>query len=135
MRLCAINSNSTTNRLRQPVCHRRPLGAKTLPRHQRGRLVDPLPAGPEGPGAPFLGTRGFMVNAQSENRLLAEAFLTELIASDEFMAEIQAKDPRIPAWIPTYEAMDDVDLAGFRVVTPYAQPMPNIRRWVRVAPG
>lgn len=89
-------------------------------------VVDPLPAGPEGPGAPFLGTRGFMVNAQSENRLLAEAFLTELIATDEFMTEIQAKDPRIPAWIPTYEAMDDVDLAGFGVVTPYAQPMPNI---------
>jgi maltose-binding protein MalE len=89
-------------------------------------VVDPLPTGPEGPGAPFLGTRGFMVNAQSENQFLAQAFLTELIASDEFMAEIQEKDPRIPAWIPTYEAMDDVDLAGFGVVTPYAQPMPNI---------
>lgn len=88
--------------------------------------VDPIPAGDAGPGAPFLGVQGFVINALSENQLLAQALLTELIATDEIMQAIQDQDPRIPAWIPTLEAVDDVDLAGFGVITPYASPMPNI---------
>ena len=88
--------------------------------------VDPLPAGPAGPGAPFLGAQGFVVNAQSDNQLLAQTFLTELVATDEIMDAFQEQDPRIPAWIPTLEKMDDPNLAGFGVITPYAQPMPNI---------
>ncbi len=103
-----------------------PWGLNTYREAGVNYVVDPLPAGPEGPGAPFLGARGFMINAQSPNQLLAQAFLTELIATDEIMAEIQAKDPRIPAWIPVLEAEDDEDIAAFGVITPYAQPMPNI---------
>ena len=88
--------------------------------------VDPLPAGPEGPGAPFLGAQGFVINAQSENQLLAQTFLTELVATDEVMNELQAQDPRIPAWLPSVEAVDDPDLAAFAVAGQAAQPMPNI---------
>ncbi len=69
--------------------------------------VDPLPAGPGGPGAPFLGAQGFVINAQGENQLLAQTFLTELVATDEIMAAFQEQDPRIPAWIPTLETVDD----------------------------
>ena len=36
-------------------------------------------------GAPFLGVQGFMINAFSENALLAQAFLTEFIATQETM--------------------------------------------------
>ncbi len=103
-----------------------PWGLNTYREAGINYAVDPLPAGDAGPGAPFLGARGFMVNAQSENQLLAQAFLTELLATDEFMNEIQAKDPRIPAWIPTLEAEEDPDIAAFGVITPYASPMPNI---------
>ena len=103
-----------------------PWGLNTYREAGVNYVVDPLPSGPEGPGAPFLGVRGFMVNAQSENQLLAQAFLTELLATDEIMAEIQARDPRIPAWIPVLEAEEDPDIAGFGVITPYASPMPNI---------
>jgi len=88
--------------------------------------VDPLPSGPAGPGAPFLGSQGFVINAQSENQLLAQTFLTELVATDEVMDSIQAQDPRIPAWLPTLEKIDDPNLAGFSEITPYAEPMPNI---------
>ena len=88
--------------------------------------VDPLPSGPAGPGAPFLGSRGFLVNALSENRLLAETFLTEFVATEEFMGNLFAQDPRIPAFIPTLETVDDVDLAGFAAISPIASPMPNI---------
>jgi maltose-binding protein MalE len=94
--------------------------------------VDPIPAGPAGPGAPFLGAQGFVVNALSDNALLAETFLTELVATDEIMAALQEEDPRIPAWIPVYEEMSDPDLAGFGAITPYAQPMPNIPQMAAV---
>jgi maltose-binding protein MalE len=89
-------------------------------------VVDPIPAGPAGPGAPFLGVQGFVVNALSEQQLLAQTFLTELVASDEIMQAIQEQDPRIPAWQTTLDAVDDEDLAGFGAISPYASPMPNI---------
>jgi len=85
--------------------------------------VDPLPAGP---GAPCLGAQGFVVNGQSDNQLLAETFLTELVATDEVMDAFQEADPRVPAWLPTLEKIDDPYLAAFGEITPYAQPMPNI---------
>jgi arabinogalactan oligomer/maltooligosaccharide transport system substrate-binding protein len=88
--------------------------------------VDPLPTGPAGPGAPFLGAQGFVLNGQSDNRLLAETFLTELVATDEVMDAFQEADPRVPAWLPTLEKIDDPNLAAFGEITPYAQPMPNI---------
>jgi maltose-binding protein MalE len=89
-------------------------------------VVDPLPSGPAGPGAPFLGAQGFVVNAQSENQLLAQTFLTELVATDEVMDAFQEQDPRTPAWIPTLEKIEDPNLAGFAAIAPYASPMPNI---------
>lgn len=89
-------------------------------------VVDPIPAGSAGPGAPFLGVQGFVINALSEQQLLAQAFLTELIATDEIMQAFQDQDPRIPAWQTTLDAIDDEDLAGFGAITPYASPMPNI---------
>jgi maltose-binding protein MalE len=103
-----------------------PWGLNTYREAGVNYVVDPLPEGPEGPGAPFLGARGFMINAQSENQLLAQAFLTELVATDEIMGEIQDRDPRIPAWIPVLDALEDEDIANFGVITPYSQPMPNI---------
>ena len=87
--------------------------------------VDPLPSA-DFPGAPFLGARGFLVNALSENALLAQTFLTEFVATEEFMGELFAQDPRIPAFIPTLETVDDEDLAGFAAISPIASPMPNI---------
>jgi len=89
-------------------------------------VVDPIPAGPAGPGAPFLGVQGFVVNALSEQQLLAQTFLTELVATDEIMQAFQDQDPRIPAWQATLDAVDDPDLAGFGAISPYASPMPNI---------
>ncbi len=92
-------------------------------------VVDPIPAGDAGPGAPFLGVQGFVVNALSDNALLAETFLTELVATTDIMDAFQEQDPRIPAWQETLEGVDDEDLAGFAVISPYASPMPNIPQW------
>ncbi len=38
-------------------------------------------------GVPFAGTQGFFINAQSENVLLAQAFLNEFIATEEVMLQ------------------------------------------------
>jgi arabinogalactan oligomer/maltooligosaccharide transport system substrate-binding protein len=88
--------------------------------------VDPIPAGPAGPGAPFLGAQGFLINAQGENQLLAQTFLTELVATDEVMDQLYELDPRIPAWIPTLEKVEDPDIVAFGVAGENAQPMPAI---------
>src|SRR5690606_9066945 len=54
--------------------------------------IDPLPASGtadgEAVGAPFAGGQGFVVSAFSENQLLAEIFLTEYVASTDFMQAI-----------------------------------------------
>ena len=80
---------------------------------------------PDG-GAPFLGVQGFMINAFSENILLAEAFLTEYVATEETMLKFVENDPRVPAYIPALEQMTDADLALIAEAGEGAQPMPAI---------
>jgi arabinogalactan oligomer / maltooligosaccharide transport system substrate-binding protein len=89
-------------------------------------VVDPIPAGPAGPGSPFSGVQGFVVNALGTQQLLAVTCLTEFVATDEVMQAFQDQDPRIPAWTTTLEGVEDPDLAGFGAIAPYASPMPNI---------
>ena len=95
-----------------------------------GRLTDsgvPFECGPfpDG-GAPFMGVQGFMVNALSENKLLAETFLTEFVATEETMQALIDADPRPPAFVPTFEAVEPGILQDFAVVSQDAQPMPAI---------
>lgn len=90
--------------------------------------ITEFPAAEEGgePGAPFIGVQGFMVNANSENVLLAQTFLLEFIATDEAMQYIFEQDPRPSAWVAVSEANDDPDMAGFGLAGTNAQPMPAI---------
>lgn len=78
------------------------------------------------PGAPFIGVQGFMVNANSENLLLAQTYLTEFIATDESMAAIFAGDPRPSAWAAIFDATEDDDMRGFAEAGANGQPMPAI---------
>jgi arabinogalactan oligomer / maltooligosaccharide transport system substrate-binding protein len=53
---------------------------------------------PDG-GYPFAGTQGFFINAQSENVLLAQAFLNEFIATEDVMLklyEVGGRAARLP---------------------------------------
>ena len=59
---------------------------------------------PDG-GAPFAGVQGFMVNAFSENVLLAQAFLTEFVATEEVMSQIAVD--RASAYLPVLDSTDD----------------------------
>lgn len=78
------------------------------------------------PGAPFIGVQGFMVNANSENLLLAQTYLTEFIATEEAQQYIFEHDPRPSAWVSIFEATDDPDMQGFAEAGANGQPMPAI---------
>jgi arabinogalactan oligomer/maltooligosaccharide transport system substrate-binding protein len=77
-------------------------------------------------GAPFLGVQGFLVNPLSENVLLAQAFLTEFVATDEVMELLYVEGNRYSAFKSVLEATEDADLAAFGVAGENAFPMPNI---------
>ncbi len=80
---------------------------------------------PDG-GAPFMGVQGFVVNAFSENILLAQAFLTEYVATTDAMMALYEADPRVPAYKPALELMDDPELIKIAEAGANAQPMPGI---------
>lgn len=90
--------------------------------------ISAFPAAEEGgePGAPFIGVQGFMVKANSDNLLLAQAFLTEFIATDESMQAIFDADPRPSAWVSIFEATEDDDMRGFAEAGADGQAMPAI---------
>jgi maltose-binding protein MalE len=69
-----------------------------------------------------------MVNNFSENKLLAEAFLCEFVATDEVMQALYDADPRAPAFLATREraAAEDPDLGAFANAGVAANPMPAI---------
>jgi maltose-binding protein MalE len=77
-------------------------------------------------GAPFLGVQGFMVNAFSENILLAQTFLTEYVATEDFMQKIYETGLRPSAFKSVLALTDDPDLAAMGEAGVNAMPMPNI---------
>jgi maltose-binding protein MalE len=77
-------------------------------------------------GQPFGGVQGFMINALSENVLLAQAFLTEFIATEEIMTQLYQAGNRPSAFAPVLEATDDANLLAFGSAGANASLMPNI---------
>lgn len=79
-----------------------------------------------GGGFPFAGTQGFFINAQSENVLLAQAFLTEFVATEETMLKLYEVGGRPPAYLPALEKVDDPDLKAMAAAGEDANMMPAI---------
>lgn len=77
-------------------------------------------------GAPFSGVQGFMLNAKSQNLLLAQSFLTEYIATDEVMTQLQVGGNRPSAYKPVFDKISDPDLLAFGQAGANSQPMPAI---------
>ncbi len=85
-----------------------------------------LPAGPGGVGKPFLGVQGFMVSAFSENKILAEAFLFDYVATLETMESLYSADPRPPALLEARESLEDEIMLGFVAAGSEGLAMPAI---------
>jgi maltose-binding protein MalE len=77
-------------------------------------------------GAPFLGVQGFFVNPYSENVLLAQAFLTEFVATPELMQTLYETGNRPSAFKSVLATTDDPDLKAMGEAGANAIPMPNI---------
>jgi arabinogalactan oligomer / maltooligosaccharide transport system substrate-binding protein len=89
--------------------------------------VSDIPAGPDGTaGRPFLGVQAFMVNSNSDNVDLAVAFLTEFVATEDVMVELQEVGTRPSAFIPANEASTDPDFPAFAHAGANGLPMPAI---------
>ncbi len=104
-------------------------GPWALPRIRQSGIpyaISNIPAGPAGPGYPFIGGQGFMVSAYSEKQLLAEAFLLDFMADMEPMQAMYDVDPRVPAFIPLLESLEDEDLRAFVAAGENGVAMPSI---------
>lgn len=77
-------------------------------------------------GAPFLGVQGFMINAFSENVLLAQTFLTEFVATEETMRLLYESGNRPSAFKAVLAETNDPDLKAMGEAGANAIPMPNI---------
>jgi maltose-binding protein MalE len=100
-------------------------GPWNLPRYKDSGIPYAISSFPSD-GAPFGGVQGFYINALSENILLAQALLTELVATDEIMGQLYEAGGRPSAWLPTLEATEDPDLAAFGEAGTNASLMPAI---------
>jgi arabinogalactan oligomer / maltooligosaccharide transport system substrate-binding protein len=76
--------------------------------------------------APLLGVQGFFVNPLSENVLLAQAFLTEYVATDDVMKTLYETGNRPSAFKSVLEITEDADLKAMGSAGANAVPMPNI---------
>ncbi len=79
-----------------------------------------------GGGKPFLGVQGFMISSFSENQALAEAFLTEFVATTDVMLDLFDRGGRPPALIDALNAIDDPRMAAFGEAGREGLPMPAI---------
>ena len=88
--------------------------------------ISNIPAGPAGEGRPFLGVQGFMISAFSNDPVLAQAFLTEYVATEETMQKLYETGQRASAFLPVQAGIDDPDLAAFAEAGANGDPMPAI---------
>lgn len=89
-------------------------------------VAEAFPSGPAGQGYPFAGTQGIYINAQSENVLLAQAFLTEFVATEETMQKLYDAGKRPSAFKSVLDKTDDPDLLAMAKAGENATMMPAI---------
>lgn len=79
------------------------------------------------PTAPFVGAQGFFISSFSENKLLAQSFLLDFIATDETMQALYDADPRGTAWQAVQDGLSgDPQVQTFAEAAANGVPMPNI---------
>ena len=82
---------------------------------------------------PFVGVQGFMISSFSENRILAQTFLNDFVATEDVMYRFYEIDDRPPTFIPAGErASEDPDTAGVLASAETGVPMPAITEMAAV---
>lgn len=89
--------------------------------------VAKIPTIDGGTPAPFIGVQAFFLSAFSENKLVAQSFLLDFIATEEGQAALYAADPRSPVHNAIIaQVADDPVAAAFGASAADGQPIPNI---------
>ncbi len=90
--------------------------------------IDAFPTLAGTQGAPFVGVQGIMVNSFSENALLAQAFATDYMATQNAQLKLFELGGRAPAHTAALieAAAADADLGGFGAAGAAGQPLPAI---------
>lgn len=90
-------------------------------------VVNPIPSAGGQPAGAFVGVQGFYLSSQSKNKLLAQDFLVNFLATEEAQRALYEADPRIPAWSTLAEEVaSDPVIAGFLASSQNGVPMPSI---------
>jgi maltose-binding protein MalE len=76
-------------------------------------------------GSPFVGVQGFMINAFSPNKVLAQSFLLDYVGTTEMQTALYEAGDRPPAYLPARDAMDEIG-QSFADVIELGHPMPAI---------
>ena len=87
--------------------------------------INPIPAGTEA-AKPFMGVRGLMVSAFSEEMMLAQTFLTEFWTTEEAMQKYYDATLKPVALLSVRQSIVDPDIAGLGKAGLNAMPMPAI---------
>lgn len=90
--------------------------------------IDPIPSAGGQEAQPFTGVQGFYVNKNSENKILANTFLTGYVATKDVQIDLFKAGDRTPALTAAADEVvaEDEIAAGFRKVGESAVPMPSI---------
>ncbi|MBM3694856.1 MAG: maltose ABC transporter substrate-binding protein [Actinobacteria bacterium] len=92
-----------------------------------GYATSPLPDILDNTATPFVGVQGFMVNAFSEQKALAQTFVLDYIATVDVMTQLYEVGLRAPAHIDAFNAVAaDPDVQAFGESASAGNPMPNI---------
>lgn len=89
--------------------------------------VDVIPAPSSEPAQPFAGVKGFFLSEQSENKVAANDFLVNYLATEDVQTALYESGNILPALKASAEAASsDPIVAGFAAVGAEAVPMPAV---------
>ncbi|MDJ0347879.1 extracellular solute-binding protein [Cryobacterium sp. PH29-G1] len=89
--------------------------------------VDPIAAPSTNAAAPFAGVKGFFISEQSKNKVAANDFLVNYMATEDVQTALFESGKVLPALTASAEAASsDPVLAGFAAVGAESVPMPAI---------
>jgi len=89
--------------------------------------VQPVPgfAGME-PAEPFMGSQGFMVASNGQNKAFGQEFVTNAVNNEEAMQQLFELSNQPPAMISVLESVTDENVLAFATAAEQAAPMPAI---------